>query len=311
MFTLPEINQATKTLASYILKTPLIRAYALEKAFNLEHRLFLKCEYLQVTGSFKARGAYLACLSSKGGIVTRSSGNFGIATAKTAREFSLPAHIVLSNSISSYKKNKISEYYPSLYFCSTRDEENKLVSLLSKKLSLTPLSPFDHDEVIKGQTTLGIETLQQLPTMKYFIGPIGGGGLMGGSSLAIKLMDKDINTIGVEPEKGNDYFLSRKTKKMVKLSGIQTICEGLKTPSVGKLTYPLLEKYVDDVFLVSDEDIIKTLKIFYEKMGLVLEPSGAISASIFLNTKRSFKGDVVCVLSGANIEQDQFLNLIG
>lgn len=311
MFSLDEIEQAAEALAPYVLKTPLIRARALEEEFKLEHRLFLKCEYLQLTGSFKARGAFLACLALDKGVVTRSSGNFGIAVAKAAKAFALPAHIVLSDKITSYKKNMIEKSSPSLYFCSSRDEEEDLVLSLAEKYSLSPISPYDHKEVIKGQATLGLEIYSQLPSMKYFIGPIGGGGLMAGASLAIKSFNKDICAIGVEPEEGNDYFLSRKRKNRVKLAGIQTICEGLRAPTVGEMTYPLLEKYVDDVLLVSDTDTKKVLKVFYEKMGIVLEPSGAITAGIFINTKRTFKGDTVLVLSGANIDKDKFLNLIG
>lgn len=312
MYTTQEIEKASVLLKPFIVQTPLIRAREIEKIFHLDHHLYLKCENFQITHSFKARGAFLALhlLQNTNGVVTRSSGNFGIAVAKAAKELSIPAHIVLSNKISEYKKKRIEEEGATIYFEETRDAENALVASLAKEKGYALLSPFDHEDVILGQATLGLEVLKELPSMKYFIGPIGGGGLMGGASLAIKQNAPFLKTIGVEPEGAGDYFLSRKERKRVKLGEVHTFCEGLQTPCVGEKTYPLLEKYVDETRLVSDKDILDTMRCLFKNLGLVLEPSGAASAAIFLNKKNSFTGDVVCVLSGGNISYDQFLNLM-
>jgi len=309
MFTLDKIKNALSLLEPDILTTPLVRAWPLEKVLNIPHKVFLKCENLQVTNSFKARGAFCAlslCKDACNGVVTRSSGNFGYALAFAAFHKQIPCDIVVSDKISSIKKNKISSLCPNVHVAYSRKEEEKLAKQISEKENKVWLSPFNHEDVVLGQSTLGYEVYTQLPSIKHFIGPIGGGGLMGGSSLALKSLNLSIETIGLEPDKANDYFLSRKEGKKVELDHIETICEGLRAPSVGDITYPLLEKYLDLVETASDDQIKKALWLLFTHMGIIVEPSGAIGITSLFK-KKKWQGDIVVVLSGANVDLDQFL----
>lgn len=310
MITIQSIENAQNMIAPHVPITPLVRAYALEKLLNYPDRIFLKCENLHETKSFKIRGAFYAlCLLNDEerarGVITRSTGNFGTAMAFGARLFKIPATIVLSEKVSPVKRQLIEQNGPQMIFCKTRTEEEEMVKKLALERNLIPFSPYDHPDVILGQATMGMEVYQQLPSIKHYIGPIGGGGLMGGSSIALKLCDPTIHTIGVEPEGANDYFLSRKSEKKIRLDCIKTIADGLAAPCVGEKTYPLLQKYVDDVVLISDDWIKKAMWVLFEKMGLIIEPSGAVSVACLLSGIE-LKGDIVCILSGGNIEFNQF-----
>lgn len=304
-----KIGLYAEKISPHIIETPLIRAYALEKHVKAKGRIFLKCENLQVTSSFKARGAFAALLENRGGVVTRSSGNFGHALAFAASLLNIPAIIVLSDQISKIKKEAIMKYQPEMYFCATRAQEEQEVDRIAREKGLEKVSPFDHEKVIYGQATLGLEIYHQLKSISHLYCPIGGGGLMGGASLCLKNLNKKIKTVGIEPALANDYFLSRKQGKKVSLPNIDTIADGLRAPSVGDLIYPLLETYVDESLIIKDSEIKKSMKFLYEKMGLIIEPSGAISiAPLF---KETFEGDTVCVLTGGNVDLSSFYSWIG
>ena len=303
------VEEARKKISSYIQKTPLIRAPDLEKA-NV--RIFLKCENLQFTGSFKQRGAFNALLHLSGeekkrGVITRSSGNFAQALAYAAYKLGIEATIVMSESASEYKKEKTKKYGPKLYFRKTRQEEDQTVREMAEEKKLVRLSPFNHKDVIAGGGTLGLEILEDLPTISHYFCPLGGGGLMGGSSFALKENHPEVQTIGIEPEGANDYYRTLKEKKRVVIMEPDTIADGLRAPCVGDLDLPLLQKYVDRVEIVSDDAIKKAMRFLYRKMGLIIEPSGAASVAGLLSHTEALSGDVVCVLSGGNVVYDSFI----
>jgi threonine dehydratase len=305
-------QKAREAIFPYIKKTPLVRCYELESLHNSRIRIFLKCENLQLTHCFKARGAFNALLNlseqdKKRGVVTRSSGNFGASLAYAAKILGIPVTIVMPKNVTKKKHDQAASFSPTIVLASSRKEEEEMVRKISSERGLQMLSPYNHLDVIAGQGTISLEIYEQLPTVKYLICPLGGGGLMGGTAAAIKKLNPSSRTIAIEPLGADDYFLSRKEKRKVHLDVVDTIADGLRAPEVGSLTYPLLEKYVDTVEVVPDVAIKQAMRFLYEKVGMIVEPSGAASvAGAMFHPGLDLHGDVVCIISGGNVDLDKF-----
>ncbi len=243
--TLPSILQARTLIAPYIRKTPLIACPALETA---DRRVFLKCEYLQETHSFKVRGAFNALLhlneeEKKRGIITRSSGNFAQAISYAGHILKFPVTIVMPENAPHIKKENTARFGPRLYFEEGgRAAEEQMVHALAQKEGLTILSPFDHKHVVEGAGTIALEIAEQLPSLSTYVCQIGGGGLMAGTSLALKSLNRSIETIGIEPEGANDYLQSRRAGHPVRLEQIKTIADGLRAPASGNCSLAAVAK---------------------------------------------------------------------
>lgn len=307
---LSQIQKANHRIKPFIRKTPLVRAYAFEEKYSLPHRLFFKCEQLQATHSFKARGAFNALLKlpTGQGVITRSSGNFAQAVSYAASCLQIPAHIIMPLSVPKIKKELTEKYHAHvlLYGEGHLEQQEKVVSL-AKEMNLAVLSPYDHLDVIEGQATAGLEIYEELPSIRHYFCPVGGGGLAAGSMAALKQLDPSIHTIGVEPEEANDYFLSRQEGHRVKKETIHTIADGLRAPQVGNLNYPLLEQYLDTAMCITEVEIKQALCLLYKTMGLVVEPSGAVSIAGMIKALPHLPpGDTVCLLSGGNVDPDLF-----
>lgn len=308
------IQKAQRTIAPYIRKTPLIRAFALEECLKSKAQIYLKCENLQITSSFKARGAFNALLNlssqeKKRGVVTRSSGNFAQALAYASSKLDIPATIVMPKNAPSIKKEKTAQYRPTLIFAGpTRKEELAEVEKHTSSQGLTPLSPYNHTDVIAGQGTIALEIFETLPSISQFFCPIGGGGIMAGTASAFKALNPAVHLVGIEPKGANDYYLSRQAGKLTTLDKIDTIADGLRAPQVGSLNWPILQQLVDEVATVSDEQIKAAIRMLYDAMGMIIEPSGAASVAglLFKPELRKQEGDIVCVLTGANVDLDLF-----
>ena len=307
---LARIQKAQKLIASYVKKTPLVRCYALEERLGTSARIFLKCDHLQLMNSFKVRGAFNVLLrlspeEKKRGVVTRSAGNFASALAYACHQLQVPATIVMPEKVPKAKLDLVAAFSPKILFAPSRAEEEKKVEEIAQKEELVPLSPYNHLDVIAGQGTAALEIFEDLPSLQTFFCPLGGGGLMSGTAIAFKELNPKIQTIAVEPEGANDYFLSRQTGQKVRLDRVNTIADGLVAPTVGEINYPLLNQTVDEVTLVSDEAIVKAMRFLYEKMGMIVEPSGAASVAALMG-HAALEDDVVCFISGGNVQRDQF-----
>lgn len=313
-----DIQKAQKLIRSHIRQTPLIRAYALEHHLNSSAQIYLKCENLQVTCSFKARGAFNALLhlsdeAKQRGVATRSSGNFAQALAYACHQLNIPATIVMPENAPQVKKEKTAQYHPTLIFLRPdQHKEQEEVERLGNNQGLTVLSPHNHLDVIAGQGTIALEIFDSLPNASHFFCPIGGGGIMSGTSIAFKALNPDIQLIGVEPQGANDYFLSRQAGEIISLEKIETIADGLRTPHVGSLSWPILQQLVDHATTVTDEQIKTAMRLLYHKMGLIIEPSGAasVAAMLFHPELQHSATEIVCVLTGANVDLDLFFSLI-
>lgn len=312
--TLDDIAAAQKTIKNFIKKTPLIKApQDLSQKLNHTGQIYFKCENFQWTNTFKVRGAFNAMLNlneeeKKRGVVTRSSGNFAQAVAYAAQKLHIKAKIVVPNNIPKIKLQLTQQFGPEIIFAGPLHEEgDEVVKQIVEKEGLTMLHPYNQKNVIAGQGTAALEIYEDLPSLKNFFCPIGGGGLLSGCSTALKAFNPEIQVIGVEPSGAADYYNSRKAGKPIPFDHVDTIADGLRAAVVGSLDWPLLQMYVDRAEIVSDPDIKKAMKYFKEKLDLVTEPSGATAfASLLLHKQKLVEGDIVVLISGANVDPDLF-----
>ena len=310
MLPFDEVLSAQKKISPYIQKTELVRCQPLEKEFKLKGRLFLKCENTQKTGSFKARGAFNAMLNlsadeKKRGVITRSSGNFAQALAYAGSVLKIPTAIVMPSNAPQIKKDATAKYGAQILFSDGGHAEQQEISFeIARKEKLALLSPFDHLHIIAGAGTIALEVWEDLPGVAQYFCPIGGGGLMGGSATAFKALNSNIEVFGIEPQGANDYFLSREAGARYHLDKVHTIADGLRAPQVGELTWPLLQKNVDRLALVSDNEIIQAMRYLHENMNMIVEPSGATAFAALLNHPERLKSgmDAVCILTGGNVD---------
>jgi len=310
---LSTIKAVREKIKPYIQQTPLIECFALEKFLRTHHRLFFKCENLQWTSSFKVRGAFNALLSlspeeKKRGVITRSAGNFAQAVARAGQELGIRTTIIMPLAVPKVKKEATAAYGAHVVLHGTNQkEEQEKVAEIAEKEGLVVLSPYDHRDVIAGQGTMALEILEQAPSIKTFVGQIGGGGMVSGMAIPFKALRPEMKIIGVEPAGAQDYFLSCKAGKRVRVDNADTISDGLKAPQVGELNWPLLQKYVDETYIVSELAIKRAMAFLYEKAGILVEPSGATGLALFFQEDAPKpEGDTVFVLSGANVDRDKF-----
>lgn len=313
--TLADIEHARHAIKDYIKKTPLIKAPDdLSQKLHPHGTIYFKCENLQWTNTFKVRGAFNAMLNlseeeKKRGVVTRSSGNFAQAVAYAAQKLHMRAKIVLPNNIPKIKLHLTQQFGPEIVLTGPLyDEADKVVQQIVEKEGMTMLHPYNQKNVIAGQGTAALEIYEDLPSIKNFFCPIGGGGLLSGCATTFKALNSDIKVIAVEPSGAADYYNSRKAEKLTPLNHVDTIADGLRAAAVGELNWPLLQKNADSAEIVSDKDIKIAMKYLKEKMDLVTEPSGATAfASLLLHKQKLLDGDVVVLISGANVDPEMFI----
>lgn len=305
------IDDFRKVLASirpYVKKTSLLRCKALESYLKTSCRIFLKLENEQPTGSFKVRGAFNALLNLEAknkvsGVVTRSSGNFAQAVAYAGNLLKIKIRIVMPTNAPEIKKVATRAYDVELIFAGTTHEEgNLVVEEVRLATGASVISPYNHFDVIKGQGTISLEIFDELPSLRHFFCPVGGGGLLSGCAAAFKLLNPNIEIIGIEPEGAADYYLSRLHGNVFPLSEINTICDGLRASQVGAINRPILNRNVDIVSIVSDHSVMKAMQFLRDYCALMVEPSGAAALAGLMHHKSSFQGDVVCVITGGNVD---------
>ena len=316
--TLGDIQQAESTIKDYIKKTPLVKApKELSEKLHHQGQIYFKCDNLQWTNTFKVRGAFNAILNlspeeKKRGVVTRSLGNFAQAVAYAAQKLGIRAKIVVPNNIAPIKLQLTQKFDPEIVIAGILHEEgDAIVREIVENEGMTMLHPYDQKNVIAGQGTAALEIYEDLPAIRNFFCPIGGGGLLSGCATGFKTLNKDIQVIGVEPAGAADYYNSRKAGKPTPLDHVNTIADGLRASVVGDLNWPLLQKYVDRTEIVSDKDIKIAMKYFKEKLGIITEPSGATAfASLLLHKQKLIDGDIVVFISGANVDPQMFTQWI-
>ena len=273
--------------------------------------LFLKCESLQPSGAFKIRGAYnmvaqLTDEQRRRGVVTFSSGNHGQAMALAARELGAPAVVVMPTTAPQIKIDGARGFGAEVIFAGTTSTERReRAEAEARARGLTMVPPFDHEWIIAGQGTAGLEILDQQPDVAAVIVPIGGGGLAAGVSAAIKLSRPDVKVIGVEPAGAAAMKASIEAGRPVTLDRTDSVADGLLPVRPGDLTFALVRRFVDLVVTVEDEQIIDAVLWLEATAGIVVEPSGAASVAAALAGAAPVKGPTVAIISGGNMSMEK------
>ncbi len=271
-------------------------------------KIFFKCENFQHIGAFKFRGAYNAIsqLSDEErarGVLTFSSGNHAQAVAKVCQMLGVRAVIVMPDNAPATKRAategygaQVVEYDPNV---TVRED---LAAELAAAHGYTLIPPYDHAHVIAGQGTAALELHRQIPDLDALLVPCGGGGLLSGSAIATKGVVPGCQVIGIEPALADDATRSFRSRELQSVHNPPTIADGTRTPSLGKLTFPLVLDYVDDMQTVSEESIMEAVRFFFYRMKIVVEPSGALGLAALLERSVEPRGRMGVILSGGNID---------
>lgn len=303
---LSDIQAAHKRIKPFIHNTPVLTSQQLDRIFGCE--LLFKCENFQKVGAFKFRGATNAVLSltedqKKCGVVTHSSGNHAAALALAAGMNGIKAYIVMPENAPSVKKDAVAGYGAEITFCkpTLQAREETCRSIMERK-GATLVHPYDNFNVICGQGTASLELLEEKPGSEIIVAPVGGGGLLSGTSTCVKGINSRIKVIGAEPFNANDAWKSFTSGKLTPSVNPVTIADGLLT-SLSELTFSIIRKYADDIFTAGEESIIASMKLVWERMKIIIEPSSATVLAVIKENPDFFRGRKVgLIISGGNVD---------
>ncbi|WP_448515919.1 threonine ammonia-lyase [Pseudothermotoga sp.] len=314
MLTAKHVEQAYERIHSHVHKTTILTSKTLNEISGLE--IFMKAENFQKSGSFKIRGALNFLLSMnererERGVVTGSSGNHGQALALAGKMLGIDVKVVVPQDASPAKVAAIQGYGAKLErFGTSSTERLRRAQEISEQEQRVFVPPFDHYWIMAGQGTVGLEILEQLDEVDAILVPCGGCGLIAGISTYVKEKRPSVRIYGVEPDQSNSTYLSFKAGRRVELHNIQTIADGLRTASPGELTFPIVQRYVEDVLLVSEREIAQAVVFLLERCKILVEPSGAVTVAAAMFGKvppRNKK--VVAVLSGGNVDKQRLTEI--
>jgi len=306
--TLAHIHDAASRIAGYIHRTPVYSSQLLAERVGCS--LYFKCENLQKTGAFKARGALNAVLgldaaTASAGVATHSSGNHGAALAMAAASRGIRAHIVMPDNAPAVKKAAVEAYGGRVIECepTLAAREETLAAVVATE-GAHVVHPYDDARVIAGQGTIGLELHEQLKDMDTVVVSVGGGGQLAGIAIALKTLRPDITVVAAEPAGADDAFRSFGLGYRVPQENPQTIADGLLT-SLGDLNYPIIRDQVDSILTVADATIIEAMRLQWTRLKTLVEPSGAVTYAALLEHPEVFRGRrVACVISGGNVDLD-------
>ena len=307
LVSIDEIKAAARRVAGVARKTPVIP--------TVTAGFYLKCENFQPMGAFKQRGAYnmvaqIALGDRARGVITYSSGNHGQAVAMAAQLLRAPAVIVMPETAPSVKVEGARSYGAEVIFAGrTSFDRQRKAEELARERAMTIVPPFDHEWIIAGQGTVGLEILDQCADVNTVFVPVGGGGLISGVATAIKLTRPDVRVIGVEPAGAAKMSTSLAAGEPVTLEKTASIADGLLTLRPGTLTFAHVRTYVDHVMTVTDEQIAAAVKWLFRTARIVAEPSGAATTAAIL-AHGAPQGTTVAVVSGGNVAPEDFLRYI-
>jgi threo-3-hydroxy-L-aspartate ammonia-lyase len=308
--TFADIESAAKQIAGVAHKTPVATSRAINQRTGAE--LFFKCENLQRAGAFKFRGAYNALSrldadARRRGVVTFSSGNHAQAIALAGQVLDIPRVIVMPSDAPAVKRIA-TEGYGGEVILYDRDKEDReaIGRRLASERGLTLIPPYDHPHIIAGQGTAARELIEDVGALDLLFVPCGGGGLLSGSAIAANAMEANCRVIGVEPAAGDDGTRSFRTKQLQTVNNPKTVADGARTPSLGSLTFPIVLQYVADMTTVDDPTLLRTMFYLWERLKLVVEPTGALGAAAAIEGAMKIRGlRVGIVLSGGNVDLTQ------
>jgi threonine dehydratase len=303
---LEAIRAAHRRIAPHIHGTPVMTSASLDALAGA--RLYFKCENLQKTGSFKIRGATNAIFSlapeeAVRGVVTHSSGNHAAAVALAASRRGIRAWIVMPSNAPQVKRRAVEAYGGHITFCEpTLTAREAAAAEIIRKTGAVLIHPFDDDRIIAGQATAAVELLEEVPGVDLILAPVSGGGLLSGTAIAAKSLQPAIRVIGCEPKNADDAYRSLQSGRVQAMEHPDTIADGLRA-SLAERTFAILRRCVDQIVLVSEEEIVAAMRCVWERMKLVIEPSAAVAVAPALERKLHAEDRKVgIILSGGNVD---------
>lgn len=304
-----DIQQAAQRIKPYIHRTPILTNESLNQQVGAQ--VFLKCENFQKVGAFKFRGASNAVWSlseeeARRGVITHSSGNHAQALALAAQMRGVPAYIVMPSNAPQVKKNAVAGYGGQITFCEpTLAARESTMERIRLDTGATVVHPYNDERVIAGQGTATLELLEDVPNLDVILAPVGGGGLLSGTSIAATEMRKGIRVIAGEPEMADDAFRSLQAGEVIPSLHPKTVADGLLT-SLGTLTFPIIRERVEQIVTVSEAGIIVAMKFIWERAKIIIEPSSAVPIGVLWEKKIDLSGlRVGVILSGGNVDLEK------
>ncbi|MDG2327447.1 MAG: pyridoxal-phosphate dependent enzyme [Halioglobus sp.] len=305
---LEDLQEAWCRISPHLHRTPVMSSHLLDQLTGAN--VFFKCEHLQKAGAFKARGAINAVLSlddaaAAAGVATHSSGNHGAALAMAASARNIPAHIVMPSNAPRVKKEAVAAYGGLIIECEpTLAARESTVATVIEQTGAHEVHPYNDSRIIAGQGTAMLELLEQVEDLDVVVVPVGGGGLLAGTAIAVKESNSNIEVVAVEPEGADDAFRSFGLGELQPQNNPQTIADGLRA-GLGELNFDIIRKHVDTILTVPDTVIVQAMQLQWTRMKQLVEPSGAVSfAGLLEHPERFRQRRVGVVVSGGNVDLD-------
>lgn len=309
-----DIVYATERIKNIVHTTPVLTSESINQITGA--KLFFKCENFQKVGAFKFRGAtnavkLLTKKQAEKGVATHSSGNHAAALALAARQAGIKAYIVMPETAPDIKKRAVAGYNAKITFCKpTLEARESTLNEVIAKTGATFIHPYNSFNVISGQGTAACELLNQTDNLDIIMAPIGGGGLMSGTSLSARYLKPSIKIYGCEPLMADDAYRSFKSNKLIPSENPKTIADGLLT-SLAPITFEIIKKNVDEVFTATEQSIIMAMLMIWERMKIIIEPSSAVPLACILENANVFQDKSVgIIISGGNVDLKSVCNYI-
>ena len=306
------IAEAHRRISDYVQRTPIIASKSIDEHAGCH--LFFKCENFQKIGAFKARGAMNAALllsdeEKAKGIATHSSGNHGQAVARAAKILGIKSFIVMPNNSAEIKRRGVSAYGGEIILCEPNlQAREKALKEVTQKTGATEIHPFNNYAVIAGQATVAKELIEDVSKLDIIVSPVGGGGLLSGTALSARFFSQATLVIGAEPAGADDAFRSMQSGK-IEPAATDSIADGLLT-SLGEKTFDIIQKEVNEIITATDNEIVLAMRLVWERLKIVIEPSAAVPLAVILKSKGKFAGKRVgIILSGGNVDLEKACKL--
>jgi len=309
MLTIDDIRGAARRIAPYVHRTPVMTSSALDARAGCA--LFFKCENLQRVGAFKMRGAANAVFSlddraAARGVATHSSGNHAQALALAARLRGVAAHVVMPTSAPAVKRAAVAGYGATIYDCepTLAARESTLAEVVART-GATFIHPYNDERVMAGQGTAAVELLEDTPGLDLVMTPVGGGGLLSGTAVAVRALLPGGRVVAAEPAGADDAARSLAAGRIIPSDGPRTVCDGLLT-SLGEKTFAVIRTHVEAIWTVEDTATVAAMRLIWERMKIVVEPSSAVCLAAVLARPDQVRGlKVGIILSGGNVDLDR------
>ena len=312
MITKKDIEQAHERIKQYIVRTPVMTSDSINELAGCQ--VFFKCENLQKIGAFKARGAMNAILSLSRenlvkGVATHSSGNHAQALARSAKIMGVNSYIVMPRTAPEIKKKGVKSFQGEIFECEpTLEAREATLKDVVNKTGATEIHPFNNYEVIAGQATSAKELIEDIADLDFIMAPVGGGGLLSGTSLATKYFSPKTIVLAAEPQGSDDAYRSLQSGK-IEHAQSNTIADGLLT-SLGDKTFPIIQAHVKKIITITDEEIVRAMRIIWEQLKVIIEPSSSVVLAAVLKEPELFANKKVgLILSGGNVDLERAMKL--